>query len=46
MRKCTFNGDGSEVYRKANIAMTENPKGLSDSTKAGEVEEFLSKIIC
>ncbi len=39
-----LNGDGSEVYRKANIAMTDNLKGLSDSTKIGEVEEFYQKL--
>ena len=39
-----LNGDGSEVYRKANIAMTDNLKGLSDSTKVGEVEEFYQKL--
>ena len=39
-----LNGDGSEVYRKANIAMTDNLKGLSDSNKIGEVEEFYQKL--
>ena len=39
-----LNGDGSEAYRKANIAMTDNLKGLSDSTKIGEVEEFYQKL--
>ena len=33
-----LNGDGSEVYRKANIAMNYNLKVVSDSTKIGEVE--------
>ncbi len=42
--KVLLNGDGSEVYRKANIAMTDNLKGLSDSTKVGEVEEFYQKL--
>ena len=41
--KVLLNGDGSEVYRKANIAMTDNLKGLSDSTKVGELTQCQEK---